>query len=70
MSELTAEELALLQQAEEPAIEEPKRRGRPRKTEAEPAIVEAPEPEPMQAPARGPHTPVQFHDDGWGNWPV
>lgn len=69
MSELTAEELALLQ-ATESSVDEPKRRGRPRKVET--VVLDGPVTVVQQPPARvrGPHTPVQFVDDGWGGVPV
>lgn len=65
MSELTAEEKELLAGAD---AEPRKPRGR-RKHEVE--APAAPEPAPAPAkPARGPHTPAQWDDDGWGDTPI
>lgn len=59
MSELTAEEQALLA-----AQDDKPRRGRPPRR-PEPVV----EP-PADTCDRGPHTPVQFDDDGWADLPV
>lgn len=56
MSELTPEEKALLEAAETDTV----RKTRPRGKHAESA----------GNPERGPHTPVQFEDDGWNGLPV
>ncbi len=67
MSELTAEEQALL-------AETRPRRGRPpRRVEPEPTPVEPAPPAAQVAVEvrdRGPHTPDQYDDDGWGDLPV
>lgn len=55
-------------QAAEAAAEAKKPRGKAAAAPAdEPAIEEFPVEEPV---ARGPFTPVQFHDDGWNGLPV
>lgn len=74
MSDLTPEELELLQAADEPeapvVVEEEHRKPRTRKKVEAAAPAAAAEAPAAQAPARGPFTPVQFHDDGWNGLPV
>lgn len=74
MDDLTPEELSLLAEeaeavadAEDAAVEpEAPKPTRRRKAEHE----AGPEPAPPTSILRGPHTPVQFDDDGWAGLPV
>lgn len=59
MSDLDADEQALLAAEDKPAA---RRRGK--------VTADVETPAPAAAPARGPYTPVQFDDDGWGDRPI
>lgn len=69
MSELSEDEKALLATTdvnEADATEKRPRRRRPEHGAERQEEVAAPAP----SPARGPYTPVQYDDDGWGDLPV
>lgn len=68
MSDLTPDERALLAAAEtDDDAADKKAAARRRKPEL---ATQAHEDTVPAAPARGPYSPVQFEDDGWGDLPV
>lgn len=68
MSDLTEEELALLDSVETPPAVHKARRNRKAAEETE--TVDGPVPAAPTSILRGPLTPAQYDDDGWGGLPV